>query len=117
MAGRMGETSMEIRPLDSGSVVRHEAQLGVLFANAVEGGALIGHILPLYMVVIERYWRDIASSVASGELCPLRRCLTMRSSGQFSAISHLRRMLPIEARSTSCWFTVGTLGREWARRS
>lgn len=53
--------------LEAADIERHLLSLCGLLSDAVQGGALIGHILPLDRTTVDRYWRDVARSANAGE--------------------------------------------------
>ncbi|WP_156373664.1 hypothetical protein [Rhizobium sp. Leaf386] len=58
---------MKIEVFDRADISLHLEQLSGLLADAVNQGALVGHILPLDMNAVEHYWHDVAISVVAGE--------------------------------------------------
>lgn len=58
---------MRIKIFDDANASMHFDALSELLVDAVHKGALVGHVLPLDPQTVERYWRDVASSVAVGE--------------------------------------------------
>ncbi|ANP85989.1 GNAT family N-acetyltransferase [Rhizobium leguminosarum] len=58
---------MKIEVFDRADISLHLKQLSGLLVDAVNQGALVGHILPLDMNAVEHYWHDVAISVVAGE--------------------------------------------------
>jgi GNAT superfamily N-acetyltransferase len=56
-----------IEVLGRADAENHRDALVALLAEAVEGGALVGYVLPFGIDAAHAYWRGVLSSVAAGE--------------------------------------------------
>ncbi len=53
--------------LDGDTAVPHLARLADILIDSVEGGALIGHVLPVDRASVDAYWVDVVASAGAGE--------------------------------------------------
>jgi GNAT superfamily N-acetyltransferase len=58
---------IEIDIFDADRATQHLSRFIDILVDSVEGGALIGHVLPVDRVAAEIYWRDVAMSAGRGE--------------------------------------------------
>lgn len=52
---------------DAETVAKHLPRFADILIDGVEGGALIGHVLPVDRTAVEAYWKDVAASAENGE--------------------------------------------------
>ncbi len=88
-----------------------------IMIDCIEGGALVGHILPVDRDTIAAFWRDVAASTDAGERIVLIAEADGVEAGTvqlFLSPSRTPRTVP---RSTNCSFTVTFDAAGSARRS
>lgn len=59
--------SIEIEIFDADRATRHLSRFVDILVDSVEGGALIGLVLPVDRAAADIYWRDVAVSAGRGE--------------------------------------------------
>ena len=58
---------MDIEIFDAERAARHLGRFAEILQSAVQGGALVGYILPFELDTARAYWRGVIQSVADGE--------------------------------------------------
>lgn len=58
---------MDIEIFDAERAARHLDRLAEILQSAVQGGALVGYVLPFELDTARAYWRGVIQSVADGE--------------------------------------------------
>lgn len=58
---------MDIEIFDAERAARHLDRFAEILQSAVQGGALVGYILPFELDTARAYWRGVIQSVADGE--------------------------------------------------
>lgn len=56
-----------IEVFDAETVAQHLPRFVDILIDSVDGGALIGHVLPVDRAAVEAYWKGVAASAKSGE--------------------------------------------------
>lgn len=59
--------SIDIDILDANRAAPHLSRFADILVDSVEGGALIGHVLPIDRGSVETYWNDVIASAGAGE--------------------------------------------------
>ncbi|WP_137157492.1 GNAT family N-acetyltransferase [Rhizobium sp. FKL33] len=60
-------TTMSIDILHETEARSYLSRFADILIDCVEGGALIGHVLPIDRAIVEAYWVSVVASVAAGE--------------------------------------------------
>jgi GNAT superfamily N-acetyltransferase len=60
-------STIAIDILDSDNATQHLPRFSDILVDSVEGGALIGHVIPVNIATVASYWEDVIASVGAGE--------------------------------------------------
>ncbi|KQV36292.1 GNAT family N-acetyltransferase [Rhizobium sp. Root1204] len=60
-------STIEIDILDSDKATEQLPRFSDILVDSVEGGALIGHVIPVNIAAVASYWEDVIASVGAGE--------------------------------------------------
>jgi ribosomal protein S18 acetylase RimI-like enzyme len=60
-------STINIEVFDAERATLHLSRFTDILVDSVEGGALIGHLMPVNLDAVSHYWKTVAASVGAGE--------------------------------------------------